>query len=308
MGGEKSATARRAVVTGGAGFVGSHLVDRLIAEGTEVLVIDDLSTGRAGNLPAHVRLEQRDISKDALDPVMRSWRPHLVFHLAAQSSVPASVANPARDQAVNVVGTERVLGASRNAGVRRFTFVSSGGAIYGATSRAATERSRPKPASPYGVSKLRAEGLVAASGLDHTFIRPSNIYGPRQSAGLEGAVVATFVHEGRSDGSIAIHGDGLQTRDFIHVRDVIDALVVLGDRERATGAWNVSSGRATSILELAGIVEGAVGHALGRLWRDPRPGDVRTSAISSARLRSIGWSPAVGLAAGIGELVRDAET
>jgi UDP-glucose 4-epimerase len=299
----RAADPARAVVTGGAGFVGSHLVDRLTAEGHAVLVIDDLSSGSAGNLPSATRIERMDVATDDLEAVLRGWRPGVVFHLAAQASVPASMNDPLRDLAVNVVGTHRVGVAARNAGADRLVFVSSGGAVYGETRRPATERTSPAPASYYGVHKLAAEGHVALAGLPYAIARPSNIYGPRQSAGLEGAVVAAFLGQSRG-GALHIHGDGSQTRDFVHVRDVVDALWRLADPAAPIGIWNVASGRPVTVARLARIVERAVGRPLERVFGPRRPGDVTHSAMSPAGLRAIGWAPATGLPDGIAELVR----
>jgi nucleoside-diphosphate-sugar epimerase len=293
----------RAVVTGGAGFVGSHLVDRLLAEGLEVLVVDDLSTGRPENLDPAARLEIRDIAGASLDGLFRRWRPAVVFHLAAQASVPRSIQEPRRDLAVNVIGTHAVAGAARAAGAQRLVFVSSGGAVYGETRRPVTERARPAPASYYGIHKLAAEGHVALAGLSHAIARPSNIYGPRQAAGLEGAVVAAFVGQALDGGSFTIHGDGRQTRDLVHVTDVVEGLWVLGTGIDASGIWNVASGRNVSVLDLADTVERAAGRRIGRSFGPRRPGDVRHSAISAARLRRHGWEPAIYLEAGIRELV-----
>jgi len=293
----------RALVTGGAGFIGSHLVDRLIADGRDVLVVDDLSTGRPSNLAGEARLEQLDVATADLDRVVRTWRPREVYHLAAQSSVPRSIDDPARDFAVNDSGTQRIASASRAGRVDRLIFVSSGGAIYGETPRAASERNRPAPISPYGVHKLAAEGHVARAGLPFAIARPSNVYGPRQAAGLEGAVVAAFVDQALGSGSLTIHGDGRQSRDFVHVRDVTDALLLLGRPETPSGRWNVSTGRAITIGQLASIVERAAGRSLGRHVAARREGDVRRSAISSARLRALGWRPSVDLKTGIAELI-----
>jgi UDP-glucose 4-epimerase len=293
----------RTVVTGGAGFVGSHLVDRLVAEGSAVLVVDDLSTGRADDVPADVTLEQADIAVDDIARMIGAWRPTVVYHLAAQASAPASMRDPLRDLAVNVTGTHRVAAAARDAGAARLVFVSSGGAIYGESERPATEATRPAPASYYGVHKLAAEGHVALTGLPYAIARPSNIYGPRQRAGLEGAVVATFVELARRREPLTIDGDGTQTRDLVHVRDVVDALVRLGSEDVGKGIWNVASGRRVSIASLADQVEAAAGVELGRVWRPVRPGDVRHSSVSPARLRSLGWSPSVRLTDGIRELV-----
>jgi UDP-glucose 4-epimerase len=294
------------LVTGGAGFVGSHLLDRLIADGWEVLAIDDLSGGRADNMPTAARIEHLDLAVDDIDPVVTRWRPEVVYHLAAQASVPASIRDPLRDLAVNVTGTNRVAKAALLAGARRLVFTSSGGAIYGESLAPAEETTLPAPASYYGIHKLAAEGHIALSGVPYAIARPSNIYGPRQTAGLEGAVVAAFVGKAVAGEALAIDGDGRQTRDFVHVRDVVDALVRLGDPIAPVGTWNVASGGRVSVAALADEVERAVGRQLGRVHRPPRAGDVRDSAMSSARLQLLGWRPSVPLPEGIRELVESA--
>jgi UDP-glucose 4-epimerase len=296
------------LVTGGAGFVGSHLVDRLIADGWEVLVVDDLSTGSAEHLPANARLEQLDIAVDDLDRAANAWGPDVVYHLAAQASVPASIRDPLRDLAVNVTGTHRVAASALAAGAQRFVFVSSGGAIYGETTRPATERTTPAPTSYYGIHKLAAEGHVALSGLSFAIVRPSNIYGPRQTSGLEGAVVATFVGLALAGRPLTIDGDGRQTRDFVHVHDVVSALIRLGHRGAPSGTWNVASGRAVSVESLAVAVERSVGIKLGRVHRPARPGDVRSAAETAAKLRRLGWAPSIRLGAGIRGLVEERGT
>lgn len=300
----RAATRPRTIVTGGAGFVGSHLVDRLVAEGHEVLVIDDLSSGHAGNLASEARLEQLDVASDELGAVFRGWLPNVVFHLAAQASVPISSQAPLRDLAVNVVGTHRVGAAARASGASRLVFVSSGGAVYGETERPATERARPAPSSYYGAHKLAAESHVELAGVPYAIARPSNIYGPRQAAGLEGAVVAAFIDQAIRDGKLLIHGDGSQARDFIHVADVVEALWRLSQSDAPSGIWNVAAGRRVTIAELAEVVERAVGRPMGRAWGARRAGDVTHSAISAARLRSLGWRPSIGLSAGVTALVR----
>ena len=270
----------RAIVTGGAGFIGSHLVDRLVAEGVEVLVVDDLSTGEAGHLGPDVRLERLDIAAADLEPAFNAWRPSVVYHLAAQASVTASVRDPLRDLAVNVVGSHRVAAAARAAGATRLVSVSSGGAVYGETRTPATEATLAAPISYYGVHKLAAEGHVTLAGPPCAIARPSNVFGPRQRAGLEGAVVAAFVDQAVTRGCLTIHGDGAQTRDFIHVLDVIDALWLLGRPETPAGVWNVAAGQGTSVNALADEVERAFGAPLRRDHGPRRPGDVVHSAIS----------------------------
>lgn len=290
-------------MTGGAGFVGSHLVERLSLDGVSVLVIDDLSTGRAENLPADVALEQVDIATGELATVFSSWRADVVFHLAAQASVPQSIKDPLRDLSVNVIGTHRVALAARGSGAERLVFVSSGGAIYGETTRPATELTRPTPSSYYGVHKLAAEGHVSLAGIPFAIARPSNIYGPAQTGGLDGAVVAAFVEAASTTGSVRIDGDGSQTRDFVDVRDAVDGLVRLADPRTPDGIWNIASGRRVSIAELADLVERGLGRPVRRQYAPNRAGDVRHSAISAARLRRLGWRPARGLADGVRELI-----
>lgn len=283
--------------------MGSHLVDRLVAEGHEVLVLDDLSTGHATNVASEARLERLDIASDDLDAIFRGWRPDIVFHLAAQASVSVSVHEPLRDLAVNVVGTHRTGAAARSSGAGRLVFVSSGGAVYGETARPATERTRPAPSSYYGVHKLAAEGHAELAGIPYAIARPSNIYGPRQAAGLEGAVVAAFIDQACHDQPMTIHGDGSQTRDFVHVIDVVDALWRLSRSDVPSGTWNLAAGRRTTIAGLADIVDQALGRPSGRVFGPRRPGDVTRSAISAARIRGLGWRPSIRLSGGVSDLV-----
>jgi UDP-glucose 4-epimerase len=300
---QTASTAARAIVTGGAGFVGSHLVERLARDGTSVLVVDDLSTGRAENLPEDISLERFDIATGDLEALFRAWRPGVVFHLAAQASVPQSIKDPLRDLSVNVIGTHRVAMAARDAQAERLVFVSSGGAIYGESARPATELARPTPSSYYGVHKLAAEGHVSLSGIPFAIARPSNIYGPIQTGGLDGAVVAAFVESATSSGRVRIHGDGSQTRDFVDVRDAVEALIHLARPETPEGIWNVASGRRVSIANLADLVEAALGREIIREYSPRRPGDVRHSAVSAGRLRRLGWRPVRDLASGVRELI-----
>jgi UDP-glucose 4-epimerase len=294
---------QRAVVTGGAGFLGSHLVERLTADGVDVLVIDDLSTGLEADLVPEARFERRDIADGDLDGPIVAFAPEVVYHLAAQASVPLSQREPLRDLAVNVIGTNRVASAARDGGARRIVFVSSGGAVYGESDRPATEATRPAPSSYYGVHKLAAEGHIALAGISSAIARPSNIYGPRQRGGTDGAVVAAFLQQAREHGRLEIHGDGRQTRDFIHVRDTVEALCRLGRPATGGGVWNVAAGRPVSILELADRLEAALGIAFERRHGPARDGDVRHSSISAARLRGIGWKPALTLSAGLRDLI-----
>ena len=184
-------------------------------------------------------------------------------------------------------------------------FVSSGGAVYGERARAATERTCPAPASYYGLHKLAAEGHVALGGLPYAIARPSNVYGPRQRAGLDGAVVAAFVERATRTGSLEIHGDGTQTRDLLHVRDAVEAILLLG-MIGPSGTWNVAAGGGSRSNELADLVERLLDRPLERHHGPRRPDDVTHSSISPARLQALGWRPTVRLADGIAELLGDA--
>jgi UDP-glucose 4-epimerase len=293
------------IVTGGAGFIGSHLVERLAADGSDVLVIDDLSTGSEQNVDERASLERLDIANDGLEGVFAAWRPDVVFHLAAQSSVPRSQEEPLYDLRVNVEGTHRVVAATEAARADRLVFVSSGGAIYGECRTSATEERLPTPLSFYGVHKLAAEGHVALSGVPWVVIRPSNVYGRRQLGGTDGAVVAVFVDRALRDEALEIHGDGTQTRDLIHVDDVVTALVLLGDPTRPEGTFNVAFGRSVTVLKVASMVERAQGRHLDRIFRPRRAGDVTRSAMSATKLRRLGWRPSTSLRSGLARLFAD---
>ena len=290
------------VVTGGAGFIGHHLVRALEERGDEVLVIDDLSGEIRGGLRPDTRLERLDITRAELRHPIARWRPSVVFHLAAQVSVARSMQDPEHDLEVNAIGTLRVLEAARSAGVSRFVFTSSGGAIYGDTEIPATETSPSKPLSYYGIHKLLAERYVRWSGIDHAIARPSNVYGPDQPAGGEGAVIAAFVSAAQDSSTLVIHGDGTQRRDFLHVADLVSALLLLGNCSES-GTWNVSSRVATSVLDLAGLLEQLTGRPLQITHADRRPGDVNESRLTSERLRQLGWAARVSLADGLRQLL-----
>ena len=215
------------VVTGGARFIGHHLVRALQDRGDDVLVIDDLSGEIRGGLSPATRVDRLDIARDELRHPITRWRPSIVYHLAAQVSVPRSMQDPERDLKVNALGTLRVVEAAKAAGVRRLVFTSSGGAIYGDTEEPATETSPAQPLSYYGVHKLLAEQYVRWSGIDHAIARPSNVYGPDQRTGGEGAVIAAFVSAAQYSSPLLVHGDGTQSRDFLHVADLVTIVVGL---------------------------------------------------------------------------------
>src|SRR3954454_3366372 len=218
----------RAMVTGGAGFIGSHLVDALLARGDDVHALDNLSTGSGANLDSAAELHELDICDEAVEELAGRLRPEGVFHLAAQADVGTSVERPTFDAEVNVVGTVRVLEAARAADAR-VVFTSSGGAVYGECDRPAIEDDEPQPLSPYAASKFAGEEYLATwnrlYGARHVTCRLANVYGPRQRPTLEGGVIAIFLDQLRAGQETVVFGDGEQMRDFVYVGDVVAALL-----------------------------------------------------------------------------------
>jgi UDP-glucose 4-epimerase len=291
----------RAVVTGGAGFVGSNLVDALVGRGDDVVVVDDLSSGKPENLNPAAAFVERDIRK-GIDAVGAE----VVFHLAAQADVQTSVQRPDHDAAVNVVGTVQVLESARAAGAK-VVFTSTGGAIYGDVDEAAGEDAPRRPLSPYGIAKLCAEeyllGWNRIHGSRHVVVRLANVYGPRQDAGLEGGVVAIFLERMLRGEETTIFGDGLQERDFVYVGDVVSALLAAAGDDG--GVFNVGTGTATSVLALHRACREVAGAGAEPLFEPARLGDARRSVLDpSLAARELGWSAAVGLDDGL-RLTRD---
>ena len=285
----------RSLVTGGAGFIGSHLVDALLARGDQVTVLDDLSSGSVGNLPAGITLLRADVADPGTIALIAAQRPNLVFHLAAQVSVVQSVADPDHDRAVNVVGTRHVLEGTAEGLAQRIVVVSSGGAVYG-EARLATEASPAAPESPYGAHKLAAERDVALSRLSYGIARLANVYGPRQRRDLEGGVVAIFVEQLLARQPITIYGSGEQRRDFVHVADV---LLAIADSDR-DGTWNVATGTETSVNQLLDALQHELGPAVAVKRAPARAGEVFASSLSFARIaEDLGWRPGLDLAAGL---------
>lgn len=293
----------RILVTGGAGFLGSHVVDWLLRAGHGVTVLDNLSAPAARRRPGTPFL-QADVC-NPLDGLLAAARPEAVVHLAAQVSVPAAVADPRNDLAVNGLGTVNLLAAAARAGARKLIFVSSA-AVYGVPEALPlTEDSPTRPVSPYGLSKLTAENYVRLLGdqygLAWTILRPANLYGPLQVSGGDGAVVPAFLQRFLAGQDPVIHGDGTQTRDFVHVADM--AAAIAAALARADGlTLNVGSGIATSVLSLWQHLAGLLGWRRPPVFGAPRPGDIPHSVLASAAARQhLGWAPRVPLAAGLAE-------
>ena len=282
----------RAVVTGGAGFIGSHVADALIARGNEVHVVDNLSTGKRENVPPAAQLHEADIRTDVSD-VFAEVEPDLCFHLAAQIDVRVSVDRPDLDADVNVVGTIRVLEAAREHG-SKIVFSSTGGAIYGECEAAASEDHPRAPLAPYGVSKLAAEEYIAAYnrlyGSSHVSLRYGNVFGPRQDPHGEAGVVAIFMSALRNGKTPRIYGEGTQTRDYVFVADVVAATVAAGGHPG--GVFNVGSGTETSVLDLYERIQRVAGVERPAENADPRPGELQRSVLDPSRAqRELGWAP-----------------
>ena len=285
----------RALVTGGAGFIGSHLVDALVARGDDVVVLDDFSTGRREHVNASATLLEHDVRTPFVTDA------EVVFHLAAQADVGTSMERPAFDAEVNVVGTVNTLEAARAAGAH-LVFSSTGGAIYGDVEEPAREESPLLPVSAYGLAKRSAEvyidGWNRVFGSPHVVLRFANVYGPRQSAALEGGVIAIFLERLAAGRPTAIFGDGSITRDFVHVDDVVRALLLAAGHRG--GVFNVGTGVETSISELHAVCQRAVGVEAPPNLEPPRAGDAQRSVLDPARAaRELGFTVSVTLADGI---------
>jgi UDP-glucose 4-epimerase len=299
----------KALVAGGAGFIGSNVVDALVARGDQVTVVDNLSTGRMTNLDGALaggaELVEADIrDADAMREVVAQAAPEAIFHLAAQIDVRHSVADPAFDARVNVEGTINMLAAAQAAGVRRFVNTSSGGAIYGEAQQIPAPESHPvAPEAPYGLSKFCAEQYCAIfermHGLATVSLRYGNVYGPRQDPLGEAGVIAIFCGKAVDGGRPTVFGDGLQTRDYVYVGDVVAANLAAADAD-ARGPFNIGTGVESTVLD---IVEALAPLASGPFEPHHEPerlGEVRNIALDTSRAAAeLGWQPSVGLADGL---------
>jgi UDP-glucose 4-epimerase len=290
----------RAVVTGGAGFIGSHVVDALLARGDEVHVLDDLSRGRPENVARRARMREGDLRRDA-EALLRNARPDVCFHLAAQIDVRVSVERPDVDAGVNVIGTLRVLEGARAVGAK-IVFSSTGGAIYGECNGPAAEDHPRRPVAPYGVSKLAGEEYLAAYnrlyGSTHVSLRYANVYGPRQDPHGEAGVVAIFMSALREGRTPRIFGDGSQTRDYVYVGDVVEA--TLRAAEQDGGVFNVGTGSETSVRELYDRVQRVAGVEQEPELADARPGELQRSVLDpSLATRELGWTAVQSLDEGL---------
>ncbi len=296
------------MVTGGAGFIGSHLVDRLIQEGNEVVVVDNLSRGKRQQVHKNARFYKIDIQSGRIDRVFKKERPIVVVHLAAQMDVRHSTENPGFDAQVNILGTINLLEHAVRHGVRKFSFASSGGAVYGEQEVfPAPELHQTNPLSPYGISKLAGEKYLdyyaKATGLHTVSLRFGNVYGPRQDSEGEAGVIAIFSKRMLDNNQPIINGTGKQTRDFIYVEDVVDSILVTM-REEVQGVYNVGTGQETSINECYGILKDLTKASCKDLYGAAKKGEQLRSVLDVRKIREdLEWEPQVSLQDGLEKTV-----
>ena len=294
----------RVLVTGGAGFIGSHLTDGFLARGDEVTVVDDLSAGRAGRLDDAATLHKLSIADaDSFTGLVRQVRPRLICHLAAHIDVRSSVSSPAADAHANVVGTVNVLEAARAIGTR-VLFASSGGALYGRNAPIPSrEDVLPLPESPTGIAKYCAEQYIGLynrlHGTRHSILRVANVYGPRQDPGGESGVIPIFCASALAGQAPPVYGDGTQTRDYVYVADTVSAFLAAADTDRP-GTWNIGAGTEISVLDIVAIIGAVAGGAPAPRFGQPRAGELLRSALAVSRAaRDLDWYPRVRLDEGV---------
>jgi len=314
---------RKVLVTGGAGFIGSHVADAYLDRGDRVWVVDNLSSGKRENVPAEATFMEMDIRDGGVGELFREVRFDLVNHHAAQIDVRVSVEDPQHDAQVNLLGLLNLLEGAREVGTGRFVLVSSGGVVYGEPEIRPTPETAPKlPLSPYGVTKLAGEFYLnyyrEVHGMEYVALRYGNVFGPRQDPHGEAGVVAIFSNRLQAGNSLTVFGDGEQTRDYVFVRDIVGANMTVSEMElpAASGglsgepgepmgldavAFNVGTGQGTSVNRLADILEEVSGNHPDRKYEEARPGELRHSTLDARRLQARGWSCKWALEEGLRE-------
>jgi UDP-glucose 4-epimerase len=300
----QSSKVMRVLVTGGAGFIGSHVVDAFLTRGADVTVVDDLSSGRIARLDPAVELHKVSIADAArLSEIVERVQPQVICHLAAQIDVRVSVDSPAEDARINVLGTINVLEAARAVGAR-VLFASTGGAIYGEHAPVpSAETVQPAPEAPYGTAKYCAEQYIdlfnRLHGTRHGVLRLGNVYGPRQDPAGEAGVIAIFCGRILQDQPLTVFGDGTQTRDYVYVGDVVDAFLAAADGDRA-GVWNIGTGAESTVLDLIDLLGRAADRRIEPEFAPPRAGELQRSALDNGLAeRELGWRPATTIESGI---------
>jgi UDP-glucose 4-epimerase len=301
-------TSKRILLTGGAGFIGSHLADAFLERGHEVAVVDNLSSGRREHVPTGAQFYPYDIQSPEAAELIRGWRPQVLVHHAAQMSVRISVEDPLMDARENILGSLNLFQAAAQAKVEKIIFASTGGAMYGDQAPIpAQETDRPQPECPYGIAKLAVEHYLHFYQREHGIIplslRYANVYGPRQNGLGEAGVVAIFIEKFLAGEQPVINGDGLQTRDFVYVGDIVAANLLALDYPEA-GIFNIGAGRETDILTIYLKLQEIIGSNLGPEHGPAKPGEQRRSALESSQaLERLHWQPQIPLSEGLARTV-----
>ncbi|MEA1913563.1 MAG: GDP-mannose 4,6-dehydratase [candidate division WOR-3 bacterium] len=292
----------RAIVTGGAGFIGSHLVDRLIWMGFDVLVIDNLSTGSRDNLNSEAEFLYKDIRDRDIDSIMKDYSPDYIFHLAAQIDVRKSLKDPIWDENINIQGTLNLLNAVSRMRIKKFIFSSTGGAIYG-EAKNAVEEQLPEPSSPYAIGKLTCEHYLRVyfrwKGVPFSALRYGNVFGPRQDPYGEAGVVAIFCGQLLGGERPVLYGFGKMIRDYVYVSDIVHANILAMEKGEG-GIYNIGSGKPTSVNELFSILKRISGRDIKPKYADPREGEIQEIYLNPEKAsRELGWAPKITLDDGL---------
>jgi UDP-glucose 4-epimerase len=302
------------LVTGGAGFIGSHVVDTYVAAGFEVIVVDDLSTGRLSNLNPEVTFYKLDIRSPRLSEVFKKEKPDFINHHAAQMDVRRSVIDPLFDANVNILGTINLIECAKKYKVKRFIYISTGGAVYGEPEYLPCDESHPiNPICQYGISKHTVEHYLFLYqqnyGLDYVVIRYPNVYGPRQDPGGEAGVVAIFTRAMLRDEQVTINGDGEQARDFVFVKDCARANLLALKTEKPNTIYNIGCGQATTVNEIFALLKKTTGYPREPIYGPAKVGETRRIYLSADKARrELEWMPTVDLASGLKQTVEYCQT
>ncbi len=294
------------LITGGAGFIGSHLTDKLIEQGHKVVVIDNLSTGKEENLNKQARFYNFDIRDEKISNVFKQERPEVVFHYAAQVSVKRSIENPVRDADINITGTLNILENCKKFGVKKIIFASTGGAIYGETDTIPTsEKQVANPRSPYGFCKLAVENYLYCYfqnfNLPFVALRFSNVYGPKQNPNAEAGVIAIFFDRVFLGKDLIINGDGQQTRDYVFIKDAIKANLLALEKDK-TGIFNIGTAQETSVNDIFQKINHITDKGLKSIYCSAQPGEERRSCLDFSKAqKELGWNPEYKLEQGLKE-------
>ncbi len=297
------------LVTGGAGFIGSHFTDELIKQNHDVVVVDNLSTGKKENINPEAKFYQLGILDSKLSEVFEKEKPEVVFHLAAQIDVRKSVENPVSGAKTNILGSLNVLENCKKFGIKKVIFISTGGAIYGEAGTIPTPETYPAfPVSPYGVAKLTIEKYLnyyyQVFNLNYTVLRLANVYGPRQNPLGEAGVVAIFCNKLLNNEQPIIYGTGEQTRDYVFVKDVIRAGISALEKDKI-GIFNVGTSQETSVKELFSLLERASSKNIEPIFKPERPGEQQRSCLNYSKIKKeLGWEPEYDIEKGLSETIK----